>query len=224
MDWTLAKERNYNALMRILAVLFSMIGMVRGESVPVVPRHVHSAVLRLLRPLESALRRLIIVEARALTAAPAVARAGGKSARVKAQRGAAATPRFSIIEPLQRVGIKKPPVAKGYGPRISFFDGFDPPHEPPKVILPDDPLDAGRLCRRLLSVQHALETLPEQALRLARWRARRDARLLRSARTRPLRPGRPPGHRKRRIHEIDEILGNCHALALYVQHHPPDTS
>jgi hypothetical protein len=29
----------------------------------------------------------------------------------------------------------------------------------------------------------------------------------------PLRPGPPPGHRKRKIHPIDEILADCHWLA-----------
>ena len=29
----------------------------------------------------------------------------------------------------------------------------------------------------------------------------------------PLRPGPPPGHRKKHIHPIDEILANCHWLA-----------
>jgi hypothetical protein len=28
-----------------------------------------------------------------------------------------------------------------------------------------------------------------------------------------MRPGRPPGYRKRVLHEVDEILRECHALA-----------
>jgi hypothetical protein len=31
-----------------------------------------------------------------------------------------------------------------------------------------------------------------------------------------MRPGYPPGRRKRQIHEVDEILRNCHLLALRV--------
>jgi hypothetical protein len=38
----------------------------------------------------------------------------------------------------------------------------------------------------------------------------------------PLRPGPPPGRRKRRIHPIDEILADCHALAWDAM--KPDTS
>ena len=29
----------------------------------------------------------------------------------------------------------------------------------------------------------------------------------------PLRPGRPPGHRRKPLHEIDEVLAECHWLA-----------
>ncbi len=90
MDWNLAIERNREALKRILAMLVAMTevagltsplggkdGPVRqgeaeppagpGEGVrPVLPRHLHRAILRLLRPTESAMRRLIIVMARGL--------------------------------------------------------------------------------------------------------------------------------------------------------------
>jgi hypothetical protein len=29
----------------------------------------------------------------------------------------------------------------------------------------------------------------------------------------PLRPGPPPGHRRKKLHEIDEVLAECHGLA-----------
>jgi hypothetical protein len=38
----------------------------------------------------------------------------------------------------------------------------------------------------------------------------------------PLRPGPPPGRRKRHIHPIDEILADCHGLAWEAL--KPDTS
>jgi hypothetical protein len=56
---------------------------------------------------------------------------------------------------------------------------------------------------------------------MAHWRLRREAmpgHVFRS----PLRPGQPPGHRKRQIHPIDEILVDCHALAWEAM--KPDTS
>ena len=64
-----------------------------------------------------------------------------------------------------------------------------------------------------VAIKGALENLPRQAKRLARWQARpMEARRPRLAT--PLRPGRPPGHRKRQTHEVDEILKECHWLAL----------
>ena len=100
MDWNLAIERNREALKRIVAMLVAMAGLGNGhsaiagrqsESEPaqaadgpatpdcqlptadcrvLLPRHLHRAVLRLLRPAESAARRLVIVMARGLVVAP----------------------------------------------------------------------------------------------------------------------------------------------------------
>ncbi len=221
MDWTLARERNLAALLRVLALLFDSLGLSGDRSVGFVPRHLHSWALRILRPAESALRRLIVVEARELRVAAPVRRAAPVAGVIPHGGAGAAVPRFTIIEPLQRVGFAKPPVAKGYGPRISFFDGFDPVRETPKPVLPDDLVDAGRLCRRLLAARSALEALPEQALRLARWRARRDAGILRSPRTRVLRPGRPPGHREKGKREVDTLLAQLDDLAIWILHDPP---
>ena len=63
MDWARAIERNSEALKGIVETLFAMLGLA-----PVVrlPRSVHSAVLRVLRPAESAMRRLIVIAARGL--------------------------------------------------------------------------------------------------------------------------------------------------------------
>ena len=64
MDWNAAIEKNREALKRILAALVAMAGLAGGGST--LPRHLHRAVLRLLRPAESAVRRLVIVAARGL--------------------------------------------------------------------------------------------------------------------------------------------------------------
>ena len=77
MDWNAAIENNREALKRVLAMLVAMAGLdphpeVReGEPRRTLPRHLHRAVLGLLRPAESAVRRLIIVAARGLVAPPA---------------------------------------------------------------------------------------------------------------------------------------------------------
>ena len=68
MDWNAAIEKNRGALKRILAALVAMAGLAGGGDT--LPRHLHTAVLRLLRPAESAVRRLVIVAARGVVVAP----------------------------------------------------------------------------------------------------------------------------------------------------------
>ena len=111
----------------------------------------------------------------------------------------------------------------GFDPRIPLFRQAQPVASAPAAPAPkkDDTVNARPLCRRLAAIKGALEDLPRQARRLARWRARPiEAR--RPRLSTPLRPGRPPGHRKRQTHEVDEILADCHWLARTVP--KPDTS
>ena len=65
VDWQLVIGRNREALLRIVALLFDLVGL--DEDTPAVatlPRVTRNRVLRLLRPAESALRRLIVIAAR----------------------------------------------------------------------------------------------------------------------------------------------------------------
>ena len=66
MDWDLAIKRNSEALKEIIAGLFAMLELAGLATVARLPRSVHSAVLRVLRPAESAVRRLIVIAARGL--------------------------------------------------------------------------------------------------------------------------------------------------------------
>ena len=66
LDWALAIERNSEALKGIIAALFAMLGLDGEAVVGRLPRSVHRAVLRVLWPAESAVRRLIIIAARGL--------------------------------------------------------------------------------------------------------------------------------------------------------------
>jgi len=68
MDWTLAVERNRTALQCIVASLRAMAALSR--TAPTMPRYLHRAVARLLRPAESAVRRLIIIAARGIEVPP----------------------------------------------------------------------------------------------------------------------------------------------------------
>ncbi len=135
MDWQRVIERNREALKRVLAGLVAMAGPeIRGQfthflscgaahpgpalaemgkmsphvPAPTLPRHLHRALLRLLRPAESAARRLIVVAARGLAPAPrahavenATPRAGGQAVPLAPRKPA---PR-SAIPLLRRLGI-----------------------------------------------------------------------------------------------------------------------
>jgi hypothetical protein len=82
-------------------------------------------------------------------------------------------------------------------------------------------VNAARLIRRLEAVEAALSDLPRQAKRLVRWRMREEKSENPSFKT-PLRPGRPPGHRSRAVHLVDELLSECDWLAFRAT--MPDTS
>ncbi len=69
------------------------------------------------------------------------------------------------------------------------------------------------ICRRIRVLERALQDLEGQAMRLARWRARRDRETCKPKRFSPLRPGRPPGWRKRPKTAVEEVLKECHFLA-----------
>ena len=82
-------------------------------------------------------------------------------------------------------------------------------------IIDTTPVDATQIGQRLNALMRALDNIPRQARRLIRWQAKRDAALKahRPTRMGPMRPGLPPGWRERRIHEIDDVLRECHGLA-----------
>jgi hypothetical protein len=289
MDWSAAIEKHREALTHILAALVAMAGLggqftffppegaspqgsaqaEKSKLSPALPRHLRLAALRLLRPAESATRRLIIALARGLVVTlpprkthppqarktkiiPTILRNGVgtgiamPSAAPGGSSSACTKPRalsLPLFDPLQHPFRPRRPKRNGV-PRISL-PGFTQPfpvadRRPP---APDDAVDAGRLGRRLEALASALDDLPRQALRFARWRVRgadaaardkehrdaagaqgkqpRDADRVR--RVWPLRMGRPPGSRRRPSHEVDEVLTAAHGLAFWALEHP-DTS
>ena len=227
MDWEKAIAINHSALARIVAALVAMLELAGGSAVTRLPEPLYRAVWRVLRPTESALRRLIVIAARGLVVKLPAARpmpkglaiAGKGSGRVSFQLFDTRK-QFSLAHP---TGAAASPITKG-GPRIHVF-GASPlvplflrprPAEfrPAKrdIAAPDGTVSALRLNRRLAAVKLALEDLPRQARRLARWKIRRE-RIQRPVFRTPLRPGPPPGHRKKPRDEIDFVLKECHALA-----------
>ncbi len=228
MDLTALIEQHREALKGIMATLLAMVAgslASRPGGSATLPRHLHRAVLSLLRPAESAARRLAIVLARGLGPLPAPRWAGPPKTRasilvrdgvgtgIVRRRGApvpkplmhlvhrkAAFPRlsFPLLDPLPRLSrrLRRQPGAAL--PRIGMAGMAALPALPEwRPPRPDDPLDADRLGRRLDALARVLDDLPGLAKRFARWQARRDTALAegRVHRVSPLRGGRPPAGR-----------------------------
>lgn len=254
-DGTAAIERNRAGLRRVLA---GIVGMARlsglpresapphdaaraekGKPSPTLPRYLYLAVLRLLRPAESAARRLIIAAARTLVVTlprPPIAapphQPGGILPPSRKPAPAGHPPSFPLLDPPRHPGRWRRPVSTSV-PRICL-PGLTERHRLPPPASPGDPIDATRLARRIAALASALDDLPGQARRFARWRARRAAaRVLAKGGARParrawpLRFGRPPGSRSGRHRrdgsEIDGILAHTHSLAIFALDQP-DTS
>ena len=229
MNWDLVIKRNSEALIEIVADLFAMLGLVGEATVSRLTWPTYRAVLRVLRPAESALRRLIVVAARGLVIAPAVSRprrAGGSKKKASTSR-----PSFQLFDPRTRIVLPRRRIPKRPGPRIHMFNADNqlvtiwPPPRPAASPAPiksaDGMVSAARVFRRLEVLESALQDLPRQAKRLVRWRMRQETSPNPSFKS-PLRRGHPPGHRRRKIHEVDELLSECHWLARYAAMH--DTS
>ena len=290
MDGTEPIERNREALKRILAMLVAMAGLGAGGqftlfpqkgAVPsrqvqaeksklspalTLPRRLYRAILMLLRPAESATRRLIIAAARGIVVAlppprkprPKPPLRGPRAHMpVGPKRRRKRTPRawsLSLLDPLKRpFRVRRRYVPAHAAPCITWLDLYAKRSPLPPPPSPDDPIDAARLSQRLAALAAALDDLPGQAKRFARWQARNDAALARDSEARdaaiaegkhgpsvvpfrrssPLRRGRPPGgrlsrydpdaRRRSNIREVDEILAHAHALAVYALDRP-DTS
>jgi hypothetical protein len=229
MDWARAVERNSEALKGIVAELFAMLGLAGEATVARLPRSVHSAVLRVLRPAESAMRRLVVIAARGLVVKPVPSRPMPAGPIGKGGQGGHSRPSFQLFDPRKNFEARRRRGPARNPPRIHFFTGDSwvtttwsarPPVADP-APPPDGLVGAARLGRRLQALKLALEDLPRQARRLARWRVRRENAPSPKFRS-PLRPGRPPGYRRKPVHEVDEVLIECHGLAFDAM--KPDTS
>ncbi len=216
MDWPLAIDRNREALRRIIAALFALAGLAPGGTLTTLPRHVFHAVLFVLRPAESAVRRLIVIAARGLVLKPRPSRLLPAGLPAFPAVGALRAPAFALFDPLKHfdpeaIWDTAPPLF------VSVPDFYDPNWVQREYPSPDEPVSAGLIARRLNALRHALNDLPRQARRLVRWQSRRDLALkgpFRPMRMTPFRPGLPPGWRQRPLHEIDHVLRECHGLAL----------
>lgn len=270
MDWQFAIKRNRAALKRVLAMLVAMVRSGPGgtksqrfgfssertpETIaegwvgqPTLPRHLHRAVLRLLRPAEAAARRLVIIAAHktgnAVLLSPSLhgdmpgegVAVRETSSKLKPRRRYPLSIALPLTDPPRRPG--RQPVSRAM-PRISV-PGWNTPAPLPRPPAPGDAIDARRLTLRLAALGRALDDLPREARRFARWQASRDAARTqdrnhakgtqarhRTRRVWPLRLGRPPGQlsprNRRSAQDVHRILGDLNNLAVWVLE-PPDTS
>jgi len=180
---------------------------------------------------------LIAVEARGLEVPEYTVPPKSRRRATGEKRGPRA-PRFSLIDsrkffaelhPHRRMPRSKPKQEGSREPqiqvRIAGFDGqpdFIIWSEPKAVPMPEDEINAAVICRRMMALKLALEDLPKQAKRYVREVAKRKAAAAGPKSVPPLRFGLPPGYRKKHIHEVDDILWECHQM---VRRNPPlDTS
>jgi len=213
---------------------------------PTLPRRLYRAILAQLRPAEAAARRLIIIVARDITVTlppPRPRKPKRKSIYVRPGRGTGIVvpwgvrmpdapvrsrlvslplldPPFRFSNQRRRSSSSGVPRVRSLGGSAQVFASVSPP---PKAAASSE-IDATRLGLRLAALGRALADLPKQALRFARWKARRAAGRLR--RLSPLRPGPAYGRRRpasrRKASQVDDILGDTHYFArLALQ---PDTS
>ncbi len=219
MDWARAIERNSEALVGIVETLFAMLGLVGDGTVSRIPLTLHRAVLRVLRPAESAMRRLIVMAARGLVVKLAASRPM-RAGTIIGKGGWNSRPSFQLFDPRKRFKPVRAMKFTRFVPRIHVF-GPDPrvvalfPAPRPVVDPPPPPdglVNGERLTRRLQALKLALDDLPRQAKRMARWRLKRETAEAPKFMS-PLRPGRPPGYRRKPVHEVDEVLIECDRLA-----------
>jgi hypothetical protein len=219
MDWDRAIERNSEALKAIVAGLFALLGLAGGAKMERLPRELHRAVLSVLRPAESALRRLIVIAARGLKAKPAPARPMPQGLII---RSGGKRLSFQLFDRRKRFASRRRRSGPRALPRIHVLGGDPrlvplwsaPTTRPAPAPPPDDGhINARRLLLRLEAVRRALDDLPREARRLVRLRAKREK--VPGLRFRsPLRPGRPPGYRRIELHDVDRVLAECHGLAF----------
>ncbi len=219
MDYALAIRRNRDQLRQIILALFALARMRVGGSLFTLPRSTFTAIMLVLRPAESAVRRLIVIAAHGLVLKQKPPRdfvilGPRPEDPVASMPGGIIRPRaFKLFDPLktfdpESICDAEPVWESGFGLQAG--------HGCISTLATEEkPLNATHLGQRLNALIRALDNLPHQARRLARWQMKRDTALKAHRQTRlsPMRPGLPPGWRQRKIHEIDTLLRECHGLA-----------
>jgi hypothetical protein len=222
MDQTAAIERHRDALLLIVASLYTLIGLAEGGIIERLSSSLHHKVLILLRPAEAAVRRLIIAAAQGLVVKARGSRPFPKGRVIAGKRqGRLSFPLFDPPPPrdrrrrsgANRVVPRIRSLEIGFGPLIPPFLRPAPPQpEPEPEPERKDGVNAVPLSRRLAAIMRALKDLPAQARRYARLKAKLEAAQPLKRRA-ILRRGPPPSLDRNSTHEVHEILRDCHWLA-----------
>jgi len=231
MFWKLAIKKNREALTQIVAGLFVLVGWNAGKDQqgdtpsphgrfdkpitlgPISFRRLAKA----LRTIEAALRRLIVLYSNTENLTP--------SSDATAQRP---LPDFAAFN---EKALGRAPTFNLFDPRkpLTFFDenelaadhaGRNCEPEADTIAMPSAKRSAA-LLQRLIAVDRALKTLPQQTKRLVAVLERRKSAPPGPGKVPPIRPGIPPGFRQRGAQEEDRVLRECHGLLRDWQSSPP---
>ncbi|MBT8431811.1 MAG: hypothetical protein KJP27_04925 [Altererythrobacter sp.] len=229
MDWALVIRKNRAALLGIFALLFAQVGLVppagragRQDGPILLVPSVKRALLRLLHPAESAARRLIIIAAQGHSAPRSQAISTMPHFAEFQPSSRSKVPAFRLVDPRKRFGLRSARIFAKIGPRISVPGLVDARFEPVSQDRhADQKVNAAALIKRLDALHSALTDLPKQVRRLVRYRALMDKAARHQVKLAPLRPGLPPGYRRRRTRDVDDILFECDLLAREVLNPAP---
>lgn len=213
------------ALLRIVAGLMAWAGIVDGKPVERMAWGTYRAILRILRPAESAARRLIAIAAEDLPIKLRTKSPASKAAKNRMPSPASANQAkgqadgkerrymFSLFDPRRQEEAQ--PKKRGPIPRIWTIEAFvaqkrhQVPRDGPSA---DGTVGTERVCRRLFAVRQALNNIPDYAKRYAALR-NIPVEDRPPHRINMLRPGPAPWLPKKLTHEVHKILSECHILA-----------
>ncbi|MEL6819687.1 MAG: hypothetical protein AAFP80_13645 [Pseudomonadota bacterium] len=212
-DWTRAIEINRVALLGVVAMLFSILSRGQDNGSVVLAACRRRFLLRLLVPAEAAARRLIFIVARVMQLSVLPRRqTSGALPDFKAFSRTAASPRFKLVDPRQRLdwsAFSPEPTAAELGvPTPAHIDLY-------ALVSCDD------VFRRAKALEAALNDLSKSARRMVREEAKRLMADPGPARVPPIRMGPPPGFRRVQSYAVDDILKECAGLARDIESLPP---
>ena len=194
-----AIERNRRALLRAVRAMLALLP--EGA----LSRGLWLIVLGMVRPAESAARRLVALMALHMNvvARPPVAGVRGAGRGKGTRKGRSGGYSFGLVDPRTNPGMPVT-IPRGNGPQIRDLSDPLPAarHEPTEKAV-----DGTRLRARIDALEAALGDLSKLAERLVRRKMEGRMRWPYA-----MRPGRPPGYRQRWRHPVDEVLADCNGL------------